>query len=208
MLSASLVLLLGAATFVAANPLAKRQSPWFDQQTGDATVYDVGPDACGGFDQPTDFIVAVSHLFFDTFPGATSNPNNNPVCGKTVTASYQGRQIQVTIKDRCEACAFGDLDFSQSAFEALIGPVSIGRAHGMTWQINGGGSNPPPPPPSGNCTQFYTVQSGDTCSAIAAQFGISVATFEGLNPNINSQCTNLQIGTAYCVGTGGGGSTP
>ncbi|KZV97967.1 hypothetical protein EXIGLDRAFT_832561 [Exidia glandulosa HHB12029] len=185
-----------------AGPVEKRQT-----HTGDATFYDVGLGACGVFNVPSDFIVAVGHDFFDTFPGATSNPNNNPVCGRTANASYQGRSIQVKIEDRCEACGPNDLDFSTSAFQALIGPLSIGRAHGMTWSLNGGGGGTPPPPPPG-CTRTHTAVAGDTCTTIAASAGISVATFESLNPSINSACTNLQIGTAYCIGTGGAPSCP
>jgi LysM repeat protein len=44
--------------------------------------------------------------------------------------------------------------------------------------------------------------SGDWCSKIASANGISVAQFQQLNPNVNGQCTNIQIGTAYCVAPG------
>lgn len=54
-----------------------------------------------------------------------------------------------------------DLDFSNGAFEALVGPISIGRVHGMTWSIDSLGGSPPPPPPPG-CSQFYTAVAGDT----------------------------------------------
>jgi LysM repeat protein len=68
----------------------------------------------------------------------------------------------------------------------------------------GGGSSAPPPPSSGNsgCGKQYTAVSGDWCSKIASSNGISVAQFQQLNPNVNGQCTNIQIGTAYCVAPG------
>ncbi|KAF8187846.1 hypothetical protein K438DRAFT_1936406 [Mycena galopus ATCC 62051] len=47
-----------------------------------------------------------------------------------------------------------------------------------------------------SCTQTITVVSGDTCSAIEGE--------TGLNPSINSGCTNLQIGQVLCVNEGGG----
>ncbi|KAF8145192.1 hypothetical protein K438DRAFT_1444824, partial [Mycena galopus ATCC 62051] len=51
----------------------------------------------------------------------------------------------------------------------------------------------------GTCTQTYTVQSGDTCSAIAASQGLTVSQLLALNPSINSGCTNLGIGQVLCV---------
>ncbi|KAJ6455190.1 hypothetical protein C8R45DRAFT_845998 [Mycena sanguinolenta] len=55
------------------------------------------------------------------------------------------------------------------------------------------------------CTQTYTVVSGDTCSKIEAQTGVSDATLHTLNPGINSGCTNLQIGQVLCISNGGSG---
>ncbi|KAF7342671.1 hypothetical protein MSAN_02024900 [Mycena sanguinolenta] len=51
----------------------------------------------------------------------------------------------------------------------------------------------------GTCTQTYTVKSGDTCSAIAAHFGLTVSQLLALNPSISSGCTNLAIGQVLCV---------
>jgi len=105
----------------------------YGTQTGDATYYSTGLGACGIVNHDTDYIAAVSHLLFDTYPGYDGgNPNNNPVCGRKVTASYQGNSVTVTITDRCTGCAITDLDFSPAAYDQL-GPVSAGRLHGMTW---------------------------------------------------------------------------
>lgn len=43
--------------------------------------------------------VAVSHLIYDTFPGATANPNNNPVCGRKIAATWSGNTVTVTVQD-------------------------------------------------------------------------------------------------------------
>jgi hypothetical protein len=51
----------------------------------------------------------------------------------------------------------------------------------------------------GGCSSHYTAVSGDWCSKIASAHGISVAQFQQMNPSINGQCTNIQIGTSYCV---------
>ncbi|KAJ7636429.1 hypothetical protein FB45DRAFT_741829, partial [Roridomyces roridus] len=47
-------------------------------------------------------------------------------------------------------------------------------------------------PPSGNCTQTYTVVSGDTCSIIESNNGISRATLHSLNPDINHACSSTR----------------
>ncbi|KAJ7590311.1 barwin-like endoglucanase [Mycena floridula] len=102
------------------------------QQTGDGTFFSPGLGACGIFNVDSDFIVAVSHILYDEFPGATPNPNLNPICGRAVQASFGGRTVNVVITDKCAACAETDLDFSPAAFEALA-PLSVGRLHGVVW---------------------------------------------------------------------------
>ncbi|KAI0313728.1 RlpA-like double-psi beta-barrel-protein domain-containing protein-containing protein [Amylostereum chailletii] len=101
-------------------------------QKGQGTYYATGLGACGITNSDTDHIAAVSHLLFDSYPGATANPNNNPVCGKKITATYKGKHVTVTVTDRCEGCALTDLDFSPSAFDKLANE-SVGRLSGMTW---------------------------------------------------------------------------
>ncbi|KAI0632893.1 RlpA-like double-psi beta-barrel-protein domain-containing protein-containing protein [Trametes polyzona] len=105
-------------------------------QSGDGTFYDTGLTACGVVNKDSDYIAAVSHLLFDSFPGYTGgNPNNNPICGRKVTATYQGKSVTVAITDRCERCALTDLDFSRAAF-SQIASFDAGRVHGMTWVWN------------------------------------------------------------------------
>ncbi|KAJ7597971.1 RlpA-like double-psi beta-barrel-protein domain-containing protein-containing protein, partial [Mycena floridula] len=91
-----------------------------------------GTGACGIFNVDSDFIVAVSHILYDEFPGATANPNLNPICRRSIQASFGGRTVKVAIRDRCTGCAETDLDFSPAAFEALA-PLSVGRLHGVVW---------------------------------------------------------------------------
>jgi hypothetical protein len=102
-------------------------------QTGQGTFYATGLGACGIVNKDTDYIAAVSHLLFDIFPGYNhANPNSNPLCGKKVTASYQGNSVTVILTDRCTGCKITDLDFSPSAFNQLA-DQSVGRISGMTW---------------------------------------------------------------------------
>ncbi|EJD39735.1 hypothetical protein AURDEDRAFT_70891 [Auricularia subglabra TFB-10046 SS5] len=131
---------------------------------GDATFYDVGLGSCGAYNVPTDFIAAVSHELYDTFPGYSGgNPNNNPICGGWATAFHNGRSIRFQVQDRCGGCAgFGDLDFSHSAFVALFGSLDAGRVHGVRWVLDSeGGPGPrPPSPPRRGCAKTYTAVSG------------------------------------------------
>jgi len=79
-------------------------------------------------------------------------------------------------------------------------------ATGVAWNgVNpsGGGQSPPPPPPSGGggsggCQQ-YTANPGDYCYLIAQNHGVDVGAFISWNPSINGDCTNLQVGSSYCV---------
>jgi len=105
-------------------------------QTGQGTFYATGLGACGITNTDSDHIAAVSHLLFDNFPGYNGvNPNTNPLCGRTVTASYQGKSVVVALTDRCTGCKVTDLDFSPSAF-AELADFSIGRLSGVTWVWN------------------------------------------------------------------------
>ncbi|KAA1468194.1 hypothetical protein DENSPDRAFT_833424 [Dentipellis sp. KUC8613] len=101
-------------------------------QTGQGTYYATGLGSCGIVNNDSDYIVAVSHLLYDSYPGAGANPNANPVCNKRIQAHYQGKSVTVTVTDRCEACKMTDLDFSPAAFSQLASE-SIGRLNGVTW---------------------------------------------------------------------------
>jgi expansin (peptidoglycan-binding protein) len=102
-------------------------------QTGEGTYYATGLGACGITNNDSDYICAVSHLMFDSFPGYQGgNPNNNPICGRRVSATYQGKTITLTITDRCEACKVTDLDLSPTAFSQLA-DFGVGRIQGVTW---------------------------------------------------------------------------
>ncbi|KIK69073.1 carbohydrate-binding module family 50 protein, partial [Collybiopsis luxurians FD-317 M1] len=49
------------------------------------------------------------------------------------------------------------------------------------------------------CASNYTVQQGDICQTIAAQFNVTIADLEAANPSIDSGCTNLAIGQVLCI---------
>lgn len=100
--------------------------------SGQGTYYGTGLGSCGITNNDNQLIAAVSHLLYDSWPGATANPNNNPVCGRHATAHYGGKSVTVEITDRCTGCAMWDLDFSPAAFKTLA-DESLGRID-ITWQ--------------------------------------------------------------------------
>lgn len=106
-----------------------------DTFTGQLTFYDVGLGACGGTNSDSDMIAAASMLLYDGFDGYTGgNSNNNPICGKQVQITFEGKSIVVTIVDRCVGCAREDLDLSPTAF-ALLANRDRGRVSGATWHF-------------------------------------------------------------------------
>ncbi|KAF9532001.1 RlpA-like double-psi beta-barrel-protein domain-containing protein-containing protein, partial [Crepidotus variabilis] len=81
-----------------------------------------GLGACGITNNDGQMFAAIAHEAFDTIPGVTGNPNNNPICGRMVTATYKGNTVTVPITDRCGGCdKKGSLDFSKPAFAQLTG---------------------------------------------------------------------------------------
>ncbi|KAH7098367.1 barwin-like endoglucanase [Auriculariales sp. MPI-PUGE-AT-0066] len=124
-LSSSFIALALAFSLAQANPLrVKRQGDHNAMQTGEMTFYNTGMTACGVTKSDTELVAAVSQLFFDTYPGATGNPNANPVCGQqaTITNPATGKSVTVGIFDRCVSCAFGDIDITPAAFNQIADP--------------------------------------------------------------------------------------
>ncbi|KAJ6568987.1 barwin-like endoglucanase [Mycena capillaripes] len=93
-----------------------------------------GLGACGKTNKKQDLIVAVGHKIFDSYPGATANPNKNPICGKKLRATYGHKSVVVTVEDRCAGCpGAADLDFTETGFVKLA-PEALGRMHGVEWE--------------------------------------------------------------------------
>ncbi|KAK0498082.1 hypothetical protein EDD18DRAFT_77267 [Armillaria luteobubalina] len=79
-------------------------------------------------------IVAISHLLYDSYPGATANPNLNPICGKELVATYGGKSVTVTVTDKCMRYAGKyDLDFTPTTFSRLAS-TDVGRLARVDWK--------------------------------------------------------------------------
>ncbi|KAJ7312596.1 glycoside hydrolase family 18 protein [Mycena albidolilacea] len=120
-------------------------------------------------------------------PASTTAAN----AGEYVSASTLGSIALATRGNAAYSHNFGGVmlcvhpansRFDQAIKNILTGTTNCGA---------GASSNP--------CTHTYTVKSGDTCSIIEAQNGISDAHLHALNPAINSGCTNLAIGQILCI---------
>lgn len=111
-------------------------------KSGDVTFYDpmkvmskTGIGACGVKLDKSMKIAALAKEYFDRYPGAVAgNSNKNPLCGKKVRVTVNGKHVDVTILDRCDDCPQPfNIDLSESAFKQLSDP-SVGRTKG-TWDF-------------------------------------------------------------------------
>ena len=50
-----------------------------------------------------------------------------------------------------------------------------------------------------HCGKYYEVMTGDDCHLIALNYTIVLGLFQAINPDVNSDCTNLVPGLFYCV---------
>jgi hypothetical protein len=131
---------------------------WYDADDADV--------ACGFRVSNNDYIAAMAFGGFDGYPGATANPNTNPICNKALKATYEGKSVVVRIVDRCAGCMKPDnVDLSPTAFSVLA-DQSKGRLFGVEWDwtdlppgpVKGDGNvpenSPPivPPKPDGTTT--------------------------------------------------------
>ncbi|KAF9254234.1 hypothetical protein L218DRAFT_886719, partial [Marasmius fiardii PR-910] len=98
------------------------------------TFYTPGLGACGRTNNANELVAAAAAQVFDTFPGHTSNPNNNPICGKKAVVTFGGKSVTVTIVDRCPGCGSAGIDLSPAAFQQLA-PLSQGRLPGTKWTV-------------------------------------------------------------------------
>ncbi|KAJ7021251.1 hypothetical protein C8F04DRAFT_271090 [Mycena alexandri] len=54
-----------------------------------------------------------------------------------------------------------------------------------------------------NCTEYYTIASGDNCTSVDEKFDIALADLLRWNTALTSSCTTIGLGEAYCVAGGG-----
>jgi LysM repeat protein len=58
-----------------------------------------------------------------------------------------------------------------------------------------------------NCTQYADFLSGEACSKILSDNGLTIAQFFAYNPEVGADCSNIWPGYRYCVRTPDSSST-
>ena len=125
-----------------------------------------------------------------------------PNCGRSITISANGKQVQATIADQCPSCGYGELDLSEGLFTQFAGTGA--GVFDMTWWYNSGSGSPgggqpqqqpapepttthkpsptpeytPPPPPTSTYTppaptSTYTPPPPETSTAAPVQIQVA-----------------------------------
>ncbi|MGI5506932.1 cysteine/serine endopeptidase inhibitor [Lentzea sp. CA-135723] len=90
---------------------------------------DAGYGACGTkINAATELLVAAPAALW-----TTPNPNNDPLCRKSIRVTHNGKTITVPIRDKCPSCGSNKIDLSRPAFAKLANP-DVGIIN-VTWQI-------------------------------------------------------------------------
>jgi LysM repeat protein len=105
----------------------------------------------------------------------------------------------VTAKDDCKY-----LQVDQFLCVGIIGGSTVPTTTSTTPSSTSpnGIATPTPTQPGmvSNCKAFYLVKSGETCTTVANENGITVAQVEAWNPGAGSDCRLLQANAWACVG--------
>ncbi|TFK45160.1 hypothetical protein BDQ12DRAFT_594532 [Crucibulum laeve] len=126
MISISRILLVSA--FVAAKATAQ-------SHTGNLFYFVPGLGACGFTNNNSQVVASVSAAIFNSYPGATPNPNHNPICQHRLYVSSGGRNVTAPIVDYFEEQGRDyDVGLSRPGFETFA-PVSTGVVYGVNWII-------------------------------------------------------------------------
>ncbi|KAI5295482.1 hypothetical protein KEM52_001256 [Ascosphaera acerosa] len=110
-------------------PNSHASTPFDGKHVGKITYYDPagGLTSCGTtFDTNTQNVVALNM--------ALSGPasNNNPLCGRQIRASYNGKTTVGTVEDKCAGCDPNHIDVSAKMLKEL-GIVDM--AEGVEWEL-------------------------------------------------------------------------
>ncbi|KAF9513660.1 hypothetical protein BS47DRAFT_1343883 [Hydnum rufescens UP504] len=120
-------LLLASTVTTSASPIERRA------YTGQASWTEQGLGACGITATDDQLVTAVQAHYFDSYPGYKGgNPNKNPLCGRNITATYNGNVVTVRVTDRSVGGAKYDLNLSPAAFNVLDNTAD-GVIDGVSW---------------------------------------------------------------------------
>ncbi|KAJ7150752.1 hypothetical protein C8R46DRAFT_1358245 [Mycena filopes] len=130
MLSANVLLSLAVALAASATHTT--------QNTGQVFYFTPGLGACGYTNTTADHVGTVSNTTFKGYPGATANPNKNPICGRTMVITAPNNiSINVTVVDffkQDDNAGAMDVGVTKGDFSKME-PVSDGVIPGAKWEI-------------------------------------------------------------------------
>ncbi|KAH7912723.1 RlpA-like double-psi beta-barrel-protein domain-containing protein-containing protein [Hygrophoropsis aurantiaca] len=126
-------LFLAALTYVVA--ACAQASSWNVTQHGEMFHFVPGLGACGYTNDSTRSVASVSLNFFNSFPGSTDNPNDNPICTHHLNVTYNGTTVVAQIVDLCIQCADNSVGLSSSAF-AHLADLRVGIVKNVTWVVD------------------------------------------------------------------------
>ncbi|KAH9922577.1 hypothetical protein B0H21DRAFT_826957 [Amylocystis lapponica] len=120
--NAALALLLAAAVTKA-------------QTVGTLFYFTPGVGACGFTNTSDQYVASVSNATFWAFPGANSDPNDNPICAHNVTVTSGAVSVTAPVVDYCPSCAADWVGLSPVGFEEFA-PTGQGVVSNVTWLVN------------------------------------------------------------------------
>jgi len=173
--------------------------------SGHATYFADGLGACGHYNGPNDYIVALN----------TPQYGSGGDCGRTITISGLGKTAQATIADECPGCPYGCLDFSEGLFQHFA-DLSVGEFQ-ITWDFGGssGGdddsqSKPTTtkaPPPKPTTTSHSTTTTHTTTSTTSIASSSSSASSSASASASNSSSAPGAKNTPASASTGNTGTS-
>ncbi|KAI0919198.1 hypothetical protein AcW1_003347 [Taiwanofungus camphoratus] len=103
--------------------------------TGTLFYFNPGVGACGFTNTSDQYVASVSSHTFYNYPGATQNPNTNPICNHNLTVAYNGTNVTAQVVDYCVSCGDSDVGLSPVGFEHFAN-TSQGVISNVSWIIN------------------------------------------------------------------------
>ncbi|RDB20661.1 hypothetical protein Hypma_012246 [Hypsizygus marmoreus] len=90
--------------------------------------------ACGFTNTSRQLVASVSSTFFNTFPGATPNPNNNPICTRKLLITSGAKNVTASIVDLFVEDAPFDVGLSPAGF-VTFAPLDDGIVPNVFWSV-------------------------------------------------------------------------
>jgi LysM repeat protein len=138
--------------------------------------------------QPNDYCLLIERSFGITFSQLQIwNPDLNSTCGNLLLGEAYCVDSPETTSNPIGTAALTSSAAPTSTTATLTSSTVVPAP---TATVTGTTSD---------CYEWYVVVSGDTCDKIDTAYGITLAQFILWNTSVNSGCTNIELGVAYCV---------